>query len=493
MSEYAGTQSEVFEAALLEHQSGNLAAAKRSYQALLQSDTKNPDCYHLLGLIAYQEGVYQDAQRLIEQAIAARTGVADYWSNYGLVLQASCIYEEAIAAFEQALALQPNHQNALYNLASTYLKTTDLEKAEAVFQALLQKYPQHYKGLNNYGTLLKARNQFEEALGCFLKAVSICPEYKEAQWNASMAAFLLGDYPLAWQYFHARWVQVGVAEPRDYPYPTWQGESVEGKSLLIWGEQGIGDQVMFAQALLDFNDHQGDIWVEVEPRLVTLFQRSFPNFRIIPKTKVPQPEITNRTFNWQISMGDLVALKRAKGNNAFPCHQGYLLADSERASAFKLPEETIKIGLSWHTNNTLTGRERSISLEALQPLLALDGISWINLQYGNHKQQIDALPPGIKNRWVDAPVDPLGDLDAFCSLIMACDWVISIDNSSAHLASALGKDTFLLLPFSPDWRWQTQGDTSIWYPKTQLIRQSVSDNWSNEINELHSNFKRLVS
>ncbi|MGA2649393.1 MAG: tetratricopeptide repeat protein [Terracidiphilus sp.] len=439
------TQAMVTEA-LRHHQEGRLADAERMYRAILFIDPEQADCLHLLGMIAYENGHHENAVELIGKAIAIKGNAATYHSNLGNVLQSQGKLGEAGASYQRALVLRPDLAEAWVNL----------------------------------GNIFKAQKDVGSSLTCYRRALALNSDLAEAAAGESMALLLSGDFITGWIHFDRRWQTKDFNTPmRAYPQPLWNGERLASGRLLIWGEQGIGDEIMFAGLMPDVTRTGNRGVLDCDARLKPLFARSFPGVDVVsglsPESH-PGLEILAH-----LPSGSLPRLFRATTDAFSSTTSPYLFADPAERKEFRARYDDGRklIGLAWFTKNKTTGVGRCMELATLAPLFTQSGVQWISLQYGDH----DAIEKEVAGTpiVVDRTVDQFTNIDRFAAQIAAMDLVITIDNSTAHLAGALGIPTLVLLPFAPDWRWMLDRDDSPWYPTMRLFRQPKPGDWQSVV------------
>jgi len=427
--------------ALGHHQAGRLRDAELIYRQILAIDSRHPDGLHLLGMVAYQNGHHDVAVHLIREAISIHKA-ASYHSNLGNILQAQDELDEAAASYRQALALKP-------------------DLAEAA---------------NNLGNILRSQGKVDACLACYGYALQVKPDLAEACFAESMTLLLKGDFAAGWQNYGSRWQTRDFdTAMRTYPHPVWNNEPLANGRVLIWGEQGIGDEVMFAGLIPDVIAGRDSLVLDCNPRLKPLFARSFPDVTVLSGY---DPELhADLEVAAHLPGGSLPRFYRGNAAAFAGTRHSYLLADSIERERFlsRYGDGRRLVGLAWHTTNPKTGRQRSIDLSLFAPLFELPGIQWVSLQYGDH----DALEhqAGEAPIVIDRSVDQFADLDRFAAQVAAMDLVITIDNSTAHLAGALGVPTWVLLPFAPEWRWLLSCEDSPWYPSMRLFRQHQRGDW----------------
>ncbi|MGB8012596.1 MAG: tetratricopeptide repeat protein [Terriglobales bacterium] len=443
--------------ALQHHRAGRLAEAERIYRQILTIDGRQADSLHLLGMIAHQGGRHETAVDMIRQAIAINDRGASYHSNLATVLQAQGKLEEAEASYRRALALKPD-------LAEVY---------------------------TNLGNVLQALGKLDEGIACHQLALVLKPELAEARYNLGLAQLLQGNFASGWQNFEERWQSKDFLTPkRAYPQRFWRGEELAAGRLLIWGEQGVGDEIMFAGLIPDVIRTGNRCMLDCDARLQPLFARSFPGIEVISKDVVSKHDLAHDDLARNPELEIAAHLPSGSLPGLFrPTHAAFAATTSPYLVADPVERERLRqryaasangkrlVGLAWHTNNKKTGRYRSIDLSLFAPLFARTDIQWISLQYGDHEALQKQVAAASAPILFDRSVDQLSDMDRFAAQIAALDMVVTIDNSTAHLAGALGVPTCVLLPFAPDWRWLLAREDSPWYPTLRIFRQAQRGDW----------------
>jgi hypothetical protein len=437
--------------ALNHQQAGRLAEAEQIYRQILSSDPQHPDCLHLLGMIAFEQGRSEESVVLIQKAIELQRNAPAYHSNLGNVLQFQGKLAQAGACYQRALLLKPDSAEVYVNL----------------------------------GNIFRAQGELDSSLTCYRRALSFNPELAEAATAEAAVLLLRGDFAAGWIGSEWRWDTLDNETPmRAYRWPRWKGEPLPSGKLLVWREQGVGDEIMFAGLIPDVIRSGISCVLDCDSRLKPLFQRSFPNAAVISGLVAGQNQ--DLEIAAHLPCASLPGLFRTSSAAFAATTSPYLVPDRlEQARLRARYADGRKIvGLAWHTKNRKTGQSRSIDLSLLAPLFALAGIQWVSLQYGEHdtleKQAAAANAPIL----IDREVDQLSNMDSFAAQVAAMDLVITIDNSAAHLAGALGVPTWVLLPFAPDWRWLLDRDDSPWYPSIRLFRQTQIGDWESVVREV---------
>lgn len=431
-----------------------------------------------LGSVLYTQGKLDEAVVCLERALELRPNYAEAHSNLGSALQARHKLDAAVACYERALALKPDRVEVLSNLGTALHEQDKLDEAVACFERALAVKPDFAEAQHNMGCVQYALGNVDEALARHRAALAIQPDYPQARFAESLAQLCKGNFASGWRNYESRWRTKDHDTPmRPYPQPLWTGEKLASGRLLIWGEQGIGDEIMFAGLLPDVIRQGNRCVLDSNARLKPLFSRSFPGVEVV-SGHVPELDIAAH-----LPSGSLPGMFRASNAAFAGTTSPYLIADPAERERFRTRYAGGRklVGLAWHTINRKTGPSRSMDLSLFAPLFARPDVRWVSLQYGDHnplEEQAEAAKAPIL---IDRSVDQFADIDVFAAQIAALDLVITIDNSTAHLAAALGVPVWLLLPFAADWRWLDAGEESAWYPTMRLFRQPKLRDWQSVV------------
>ena len=435
-------------------------------------------CGRLLRL----SGDHSGAVTLFKEALAVAGPQADLLFELGLALNGAGDTTGAAAAYEKALAVAPSHLGALVNLGLIFLsQSADPARALELFGRACSFHPGAVAAQANYGLALQEQGHFSQAIAHYdaLLAHNDAVEYR---WNRALAYLYLGDYQHGWVDYDLRHVRGGRDFRRQFGLPEWDGADPSGQRLLVYAEQGVGDEIMFASCLPQLIACAASVAIECEPRLATLFARSFPRASIHgrargeDRTWLQQQPLPDA----QVAIGSLPRYLR-KSVNEFPQHAGYLLPDAGRVREWRqrlaANGGTPTVGLSWRGGSRKTrGGLRSLELADLLPLAASLPRRFICLQRGDCSAEIDmARAAGMHiEHWPGV----LDDMEDSAALIAALDLVVSVDNTMVHLAGAVGQLCWALLAHLPDWRYGIEGTTMPWYPSVRLFRQAEDRAWA---------------
>jgi len=457
---------------------GRFDDAVGSFQKAIDLNPALAGAHTNLGLLLHDQGRLEDAAASHQRAIEIDPDYAEAHTNLGNTWRELGHLEDAAAAHEKALAIRPDFAKALNNLGVVQMAVTRFSNADQMEEALasldsaLTLEPDYAAAHSNMGVALMELGRCEESIASFRRAIELRPDYAEAHSNLGHLQLLMGDYRNGWVGYNWRWGSHKFITPRrQYEKPQWAGEPIGGKRLLIWSEQGIGDEIVHAGMIPDLIARGIDIIVESDARLTPLFARSFPGVTCIPKDEETQ------AFDFHIPSGGLGQVLRPSADS-FPDPEPYLVADPGIRTALRDRYNDqgagLLVGLAWHSDSPSVGLESSLSLSGLHPLLETPGVTFVDLQYGDTADQRTAFTgeTGI-NIVHDEQVDQMSDLDTFAAQVADMDLVVFIDNSTAHLAGALGVPTWALLRSVPFWLWGLSREDSFWYSSMRLFRQKT--------------------
>lgn len=410
-----------------------------------------------LALIAQEQ--FCEAEQLISRALEHPDyGQHSHWLLLTLAHTYYCLlrFHESIACCQLALELFPDDQQALYKLASNYNK------------------------LGQYG----------QAIGYYNRVLELSPDDIDTHHSLAHLMLKLGNFQQGWKHNEWRWAKSIADQAHTFNIPEWQGEPLEGKRLLVWCEQGVGDQIMFATVIQDLLKLTDQITWECDPRLLPLFERSMPNVNFIGKSMPTQGKPILKIWppsDYHIPAGSLCKILR-NDISQFSKQKYFLQANKAkigeiRSSYKKKFPGKLLIGISWRGGTTAGTNKyaRSLKNYEMQPLGTLQNIKFINLQYGDTREELANLAKLGLDIYNDQDINPLTSIDDQAAQISALDLILTIDNTTVHLAGALGMPTYLLLPTDPDWRWGLEQENSYWYPAVTLIRNPTSSNWNTTI------------
>jgi len=460
---------------------GDREQAVTYYQRAIESEPSNALAYYNLGLTFNELGRTGDAIPSLERAIALQPNLYPAHIEIGTILADEGKFEEAIGHFHEVLRYEPGYSSAYYNLGLTYRLQGRYGDAGQMLRHALRIEPKFMAAVSSLGVVLGDQGRYEEAMACYEKVLAAQPDYDEALWNLAITRLVMGDFARGWWDYEKRWLR-RTAKARPFSFPRWEGQPLEGRTLLVYGEQGLGDEIMFASCLPDVMALGGRCVVECDPRLAPIFERSFPEVVVHGRSSMDDVSWVAGvgSIDVQIPMGSL-PLHFRQSLADFPKHQGYLKADPARSAYWKARlaglGPGLKVGISWRGGKVLTRTLlRSVDLETWLPILRLKGMEFVSLQYTPCEEELVQFQQahGIAvHHWQEA----IDDYDETAALVSALDLVVSVCTSVVSLGGALGLPVWVLVPLSPGWIFQREGERMPWFPSVRLFRQEQVNDW----------------
>ncbi|MDP9175065.1 MAG: tetratricopeptide repeat protein [Planctomycetota bacterium] len=463
---------------------GMIEQAIACYQQAIHLQPNLADGYVNLGSTLVHAGQPGAGIPFIEKAVQLNPNSADMIYNLGNGLIEVGRDTEAIECYRRALALRPNWADALNNLSNALKSQGHLEEAEACVRASLVAEPNHLLAHNNLGDVLFHSGKLDEAEKACLRAIELDPAFPAPHWNLALILLSQGRLAEGWKEFAwRRRVEKFPMSKQRHQEPLWDGSPLKGKRILIHAEQGLGDTIQFVRYLPRVHQLDGTIVLEAQRWLFDLLA-NFPAIeRLVAIDEPPVPR------DVQYPLMDLPMLFGTT-LETIPADVPYLFADATKAAQWRarLGDGTEpKIGIAWAGRPThLNDKHRSLSVAMLAGLLETPGVRFISLQKGDASTQAKSNPSLLDL------TDDISNFADTAALIENLDLVISVDTSVAHLAGAMGKPTWVLLPFTADWRWMRDREDSPWYPTMRLFRQPRLGDWQPTLTRLQQALRKLV-
>ena len=453
---------------------GHVQQAMAHYRKAIQLDPGFPEAFYNLANAQAELSLLDEAKAGCERAIQLKPDYAQAYNQLGIVLHQFGQDLQAMEAYQTAIRLDPQLAEPYNNLGIIHKEQGDFPKAKQLYEQALALDPDGPETLYNLASIYKEQGQCQEAIQCYTKAIELKPDYADAHWNLAIAYLLKGDLTHGWTQYQWR-TRAKLPNPlchHSYDRPTWTGTPFREKRLLVYSEQGLGDTIQFVRYLALVKALGGQVLLETWTPLKRLLQSLGSIDRVIETSseKIPDTE-----FELCVSIMDL---PRLFGTTlaSIPNQVPYLELDQQgtdhRNKQFK--RDGLNVGIVWagaptHGND----KNRSCDLQFFKPLAGMPGVRLFSLQKGPASAQLDQHPDlGIQDLLVSCR-----DLMDTACIMQDLDLVITVDTALAHLAGALGKPTWTLLPFAPDWRWLLHREDTPWYPTMRLFRQSAAGDW----------------
>jgi tetratricopeptide (TPR) repeat protein len=479
-------QSAVYEG-VINLEWGNLEFAGAALEEGLALDPSQAHAWNNLGVVHQRLGSLADAARDFRRAAELRPDFATALANLGLALRELERLGEAVGFLERAVALRPESADMHVNLGTVLLDLGDADGAERAYARALDADARHPEALLGLGIVWQRRGELDRAEASLEQALALRPAFPAARTVLGEIELSRGAFATGWANYESR---LRAAPGRRLPVavPEWNGEPMPAGTLLVYWEQGLGDVVLFASCVAEAAARVGRILLDVPTELERLFERSFPGITVLSRlSEAPAKHLPRLgRIDAAIAIGSLMRIFRSDPE-AFPRHTGYLVTDSGRVAAWRDRLSALgagrTIGLSWRGGLARTGRvQRSLELDAFRGLCGVAGVAWVSVQYGEHGAALVTFEQatGIRiHHWPE-----IADLDEAAALIRALDGVVTVCNTNAHLAGALGVPVAVLAPVGVSWRYQNAGTTLPWYPSARLFRQRKPGDWSETLADL---------
>ena len=465
---------------------GKLEKSVQAHHKAIEIQPDHAEAHYNLGDTYQKQGKLEESIQAYYKAIEIQPNYTEAYNNLGIALKEQGELELAIQAYHKAIEIQPNYAEVHYNLGNAYQEQKKLELATQVYHKAIEIQPNYAEAHNNLGNAYQEQGELELAIQAYHKAIEIQDDFAEAHNNLGQILLLLGYFRQGWEEYEWRWQcrNFSIGQ-RNFPQPLWNGSNLQGKSILVWAEQGIGDEIMFANLLDSLKKISSHIIVECEIRLVAFFQRSFPETQFVPRENPPNSRLLNSNIDYQVPIGSLGQWLRPDEDSFKQNRQSYLTTCTDKSEQIKkryqsLAADSILIGISWKSTGAKQKQtlSKSTTLKDWTSILSQQGCCFINLQYGDIEPELEQFQEetGLKI-YCDQEIDALQNLDDFATQVSALDLVVSTSNTTAHIAGALGKRVWTLLPYMPNWRWMLNRNDTLWYPHMRLFRQNTIGDW----------------
>ncbi len=466
----------------------------------LENDPASAEAHYWRGRALGLLDAWSDAVDAFRQAVEIDPASSGRVRWLAVALRAAGRLDESEAVLQTALRQKPGDVELRAELAQTTFERGDIGRARELLQEILRDRPDHVPAIAAMAFVLDVEGRLDEAESYARDAIRREPGNPVAHHNLGLRLLKLGEYQEGWeQYEWRKKLEHVVAGYLRFPFPEWNGEQPAGRALLVYAEQGLGDEIMFSSCIPDLARQASRVFIECEPRLGALFRRSFPQCAVFARTRTtsnawvqslePQPD-------WQIPIASLGRFFRQHPSN-FPHHQGYLTPDPAKVERWrtwlKALGPGLKIGISWRGGLIKTGRaRRSLDLNELETILKIEGVRFVSLQYGAVNEELARLERlrGIRIPHIQEAID---DYDESAALICALDLVVSVCTSVVHLAGALGRPTLVMAPYSPEWRYGFSGDSIPWYPSVKVLRQQQAGEWGLVLNDVREALRERLN
>ena len=508
---------------------GDTAGSKPYFERAHELQPGLADALAGLGNVWWVEGDFPRAEDCLRRALAVEPDLAIAHRNLGTMLLTRGNREQAVTHLRRAwdlglrgqellstvvrveielgrgdsaaewlaaeCAARPADPEPRLQLGRLFKELQEPRRARQWLELGLGLAPSDARGWTDLGTVLQDLGQIPLALECYERSLALRPDYGVAAYYRAVCELLCGNFERAWHDYEKRLEDLRIA-PRRVRFPRWDGTAAPAQTVLVYTEQGVGDEIMFASCLPDLMARGVRVVYEARRRLAPLMARSFPQATVCASTgdgRLPAAT-AGVNIDSEIPIGSL-PLHFRRTLQEFPAHRGYLVADPVRVQFWRdrlaALGPGLKVGMSWR-GGTATSRQklRSLTLEQLRPVLEVPGVHFVSLQYGDAREALRGAAglPQIAE-WPEA----IDDLDETAALVSALDLVVSVCTAVIHLGGALGRPVWVLAPYAPEWRYGLTGEAMPWYPSVSVIRQPAFGEWDPVIAEVAARLRQRIS
>ena len=480
-------------------------AAEAAYREAIRLDPKHVDAHYKLGRLLTRRHKPKEAEPILREAVKLKPTHASAWhtlaqvlsetdrhpeavdcareavkhdpkssdlhNSLGIALAACEKFAEAEAAYRESLRLNPKNASAHSNLGNSVRAQGRPDEAEVSLREALRLSPKYAEAHNNLGIVLVQLGREQEGVQHYDEAIKLKPDYPEAHMNRSLTYLCDGDFARGWPEYEWR-LKVRPLKHKQTPGPRWDGSPIEGKKLLITSEQGLGDCIQFIRYAQLAKSRGATVTFDAPSPLKSLMA-TCPGLDRVPPKGEP---ITYDLHVPLLSLPSIFGVPPDAATATIP----YFTPELERLEHWRKELANVpglRVGIAWQGSKVHKGdRLRSVPLTRFAPLAAVPGVSLLSIQKGAGTEQLtDGSANGMGILDFGSKTAP--EMIDVAALMMNLDLIVSIDTAVIHLAGALGRPTWVAIPYAPDWRWQRNREDTIWYPTMRLFRQTTRGEW----------------
>ena len=463
------------------------------YENCSKINTNKFEPYHQIGICYKQLRKYEDSISNLKKALKISVNAKSFYI-LGNVYRENGQFEEAKRSFEKSIDINKEFTQSKLSLANLEIDYENYERAGRMLDEIIKSNESETVLISAkimIGNILKSKGDFEKAIKINQDILEKDTNNVDALYNISQCYLFTKEYEKAWTYHESRYnLQSLVLLKQIYESfnkPRWD-LSKPKRNVLFYGEQGIGEQIIYSQFFETVRDQFDGSTIAVNEKLIPFFKKVYPNTKIINYKKI----FEYKDYDYHLPMGSMgLYFQRFIDQNNLKREISY-------SSNSKIPDKIKKLrcGISWKSTNRIFGNKKSIKLEKLKKILLHENIEFINLQYTDETKEINLIEKNLnKQIFTKHEIDCFNDIDGVASLIKTCDFVISVSNSNAHISGKLGVKTFLLLPYNDGklWYWGLNADKDVvWYPSILPIRQESANNWDSCLSKLYKEFENYL-
>lgn len=390
---------------------------------------------------------------------------------------------EAERIYRNILSLEPRNATALHLLGVVAAQTDHADAAVSLIGRAIKINRSVAEYHANHGNALRMLTRLNEAIAAYRQAIQLAPNYAEAWYNMGMAELLAGNFSEGWAHYEWRWKTGPPHIPRNFAVPQWRGEPLNGRRILLYAEQGLGDTMQFVRYVPLVRGAGGEVILEAQSRLLPLLSELADGCKLVARGEtLPDFDLACPLMSLPLAFGTSI--------ETIPKNVPYLSIPADLAESYSqlsCIDERLRVGICWAGNPSHSSdRNRSMHLSYLKPILEMKQLQCFSFQMGKAAEQLDELSARIDG---DLPITNLEDPPSASFVETAAkfanvDLILTVDTSIAHLAGALNKPVWLLLAYDPDWRWMLKSTDSPWYPSMRIYRQPCIQDWASVIRQV---------
>ena len=464
-------------------------ASLASYDKAIEIKPDYAEAYYNRGNALKELKQFEKAVTSYDKAIDIRLHYAEAYYNRGNALQELKQIDAALASYDKAIEIKPDYAVAHYNRGIAFQELKQFNASLASYNKAIEIKPDYAVAHYNRGITYQALKLFEDAVASYDRAIEIKPDYAEAYYNRGILRLGLKDFHEGFFDSKYRWDATGISsKPQKTTIPSALKSGLKGR-LLIWAEQGLGDEIFYAGLLPALCAEDVSITLSADKRLHPIYRRSFPKVDLLDKDILMNSSV-DTGFDAQAPVGDLGLLLELDSAAIQATRSPYLRSDPVKRDSYRRTISALGPGLvcgvAWKSVNPKFGKDKSIGLDSFEPLLDLPGFHFINLQYGEVKEEIQHIKSKLSVDVHQVPgIDVFRDIEGLLALIDACDVIVTTSNVTAHLAGSIGKRAAVLVPHSKGkiWYWHHNDERSFWYPTLNLFYQDNPLTWNQTIED----------
>lgn len=466
----------------------NFYKARFYLESLINEYPAKAEYFSALGTVYKKLGNLDEAKKYYTRAAETDPEFYEAFYNLGRLYYEQGETEAELGAYLRAIQINPDLHPAYYNIGNLFRRLEQMDKAAAYYEQAVNIKSDFTEGLYNLGVVYERTQNYEEALRCYEKVLRLNPAYDLAAWNKALLNLRLGNFKSGWDEYEIR-KSIKELKIKNPAEKLLTNQDVNGKKILVYSEQGLGDNIQFFRYLRLLKERGAYVIFECNPKLYHLFEDHPCLDEIVMQKDNAGP---GTEFDYQIALMSLPKFFNTRMQD-IPSETSYLYAKRDKLKEWEkiiCPFDELKVGIAWAgAGNNLHGKSRSCPPEELGPLFEIEGVRYFSLQ----KDANDFGLPAMNQPMITfKDIDDIPFLDT-AAIITNLDLVVTIDTSIAHLSGALGIETLVMLPYYADWRWFTDRKDSPWYPGIKLFRQKSTNDWRSAVEGVKNRIVQKLS